>query len=114
MNSSSELLTRGWLAGLYTVFIQAPATTIPIRPVTKKTHVQPNRAVIQPESGAKRKVAKYWAELKMAAAVPRSDAGNQAATMRLFAGKAGASAKPSSKRRPKNMTSANPAVNNAA
>src|SRR3569833_2157316 len=104
MNSSSALFTRGWLAGLYTVFIQAKATAIPIAPVTKKTHVHPYRAVIQPESGAKRKVAKYWLELKMAAAGPRSDAGNHAATMRLFAGNAGASAKPSSRRRPKNIT----------
>jgi hypothetical protein len=38
-------------------------------------------------SGAKSTVAKYCAELKTADAVPRSLAGNQAATMRPFRGR---------------------------
>ncbi len=44
-------------------------------------------------------MAKYWAELKMAAAVPRSSAGNQADVMRLLPGKEGDSAAPTSSRR---------------
>ena len=48
--------------------------------------------------GANRAVAKYCAELKMAEAVPRSLAGNQAATMRPLAGNDGASAKPTRRR----------------
>ena len=47
-----------------------------------------------PNNGAKRTVAKYCAELNMAAAVPVSLVGNQATVILLFAGKAGASAKP--------------------
>jgi len=39
-------------------------------------------------------VAKYWAELNMAAAVPVSLVGNHATVILLFAGKAGASAIP--------------------
>src|SRR4051812_36697338 len=53
---------------------------------------------MNPMIGANRTVAKYWAELKTADAVPRSFAGNQAATMRLLAGKEGASANPIRKR----------------
>ena len=44
--------------------------------------------------GANSTVAKYCAELKMAEAVPRSLAGNQAATMRALAGNDGDSAAP--------------------
>ena len=51
-------------------------------------------------------MAAYCAELKMAAAVPRSLAGNHAATMRLFAGKDGASAAPTRKRRQNTMAMA--------
>ena len=48
--------------------------------------------------GANRTVAKYCAELKIAEAVPRSLAGNQAATIRALAGNDGASAKPTRRR----------------
>ena len=49
--------------------------------------------------GEKITSAKYWAELKMADAVPRSAVGNHADTMRLLPGNDGASARPSRKRR---------------
>ena len=51
--------------------------------------------VSQPSSGEKSANEKYCAELKMAEAVPRSFVGNQAATIRAFAGNDGASEKPS-------------------
>ena len=47
-----------------------------------------------PNNGAKSTVAKYCAELNMAAAVPVSLVGNQATVILLFAGNAGASAIP--------------------
>jgi hypothetical protein len=56
--------------------------------------------------GANSAVAKYCAELKMAEAVPRSLAGNQAATMRPLAGKEGASARPTSRRNVNRVTTA--------
>jgi hypothetical protein len=56
---------------------------------------------MKPMIGAKTTVAKYWAELKIADAVPRSLAGNQAATIRPLAGNDGASAKPTRNRKPK-------------
>ena len=70
----------------------------------KKTCDQPTSCVSQPMIGAKITVAKYCAELKIATAVPLSCAGNQAATMRLFPGKEGASAKPTRKRSVKSAT----------
>ena len=42
-----------------------------------------------PKMGAKMGSAKYCAELKMAEARPRSEVGNQAATMRPLPGKTG-------------------------
>jgi hypothetical protein len=42
-----------------------------------------------PKMGAKMGNAKYCAELKMAEARPRSDVGNQEATMRPLPGKTG-------------------------
>jgi hypothetical protein len=48
--------------------------------------------------------------LKKADAVPRSLPGNQAATMRALAGKDGASAKPTRKRRPNSTITAVPAL----
>ena len=55
-------------------------------------------------------VEKDCAELKMADAVPRSFAGNQAATMRALAGNEGASVSPTSSRMENSMTTAVPAV----
>jgi hypothetical protein len=66
----------------------------------QNTQGQPSLWVIPPMSGVNSTIAKYWAELKMAAARPRSDTGNQAATIRLLAGNDGASAAPSSRRSP--------------
>jgi len=57
--------------------------------------------VIQPFIGAKSTVAKYCAELKTAEAVPRSLAGNHAATTLALAGKDGDSASPARKRNAK-------------
>src|SRR5580698_3664611 len=65
MCSSSAALMRGCVRGLWTVFIQIAVMKNPMPPVTKKTQVQPNRCTIHPESGANRKVAKYWLELKI-------------------------------------------------
>jgi hypothetical protein len=60
--------------------------------------------------GANSTVAKYCAELKTADAVPRSLAGNHAATMRPLAGNDGASLKPTRKRSANSTTTAVPAV----
>src|SRR6186713_2190435 len=49
-------------------------------------------------SGPNATIEKYWAELNMALAVPRSELGNQVATRRAFPGNEGASASPSRKR----------------
>ncbi len=56
--------------------------------------------------GEKSTSAKYWAELKIADAVPRSAVGNQADTIRLLPGNEGASARPSRKRRPNSTVTA--------
>ena len=66
--------------------------------MTTNTCSHPQEWTIQPISGANSTVAKYWAELKIAEAVPRSAVGNQAATIRALPGKEGASAKPTRKR----------------
>lgn len=60
--------------------------------------------------GARSAVAKYWAELKIAAAYRRSWAGNRAEVMRLSPGKDGASATPTSSRRPNSAATAAPPV----
>jgi hypothetical protein len=75
-------------------------------PITVKTHCQPKSEASQPISGENSTVAKYCAELKIAEAVPRSEVGNQAATMRALPGKDGASARPTSRRSPKSATTA--------
>src|SRR5262245_20169796 len=79
---------------------------MPRAPMEKKTYGQPNACVIQPVSGAKTTVAKYWDELKMADAVPRSAAGNHAATIRPLPGNDGASASPRRNRIEKSATTA--------
>src|SRR5712692_8581614 len=66
-----------------------------------KVYRQPKLCVIQPIRGANKTVAKYCAELKIAEAVPRSGAGNQAATIRAFPGNEGDSARPIRNRREK-------------
>src|SRR5262245_32598566 len=80
------------------VFVQTRAATTPKAPITKNTDGQPYRYVSQPVIGANIAVAKYCAELKIADAVPRSAAGNQAATIRPLPGNDGASARPSMNR----------------
>src|SRR3954467_6217101 len=81
---------------------------MPIRPIVKNTYFHPKSCAIQPMSGAKMTVAKYCPELKKAQAVPRSALGNHAATTRALAGKDGASAKPTRKRRRKRAVIAPP------
>src|SRR4051812_48564302 len=75
------------------------AVAIPRMPMKRKTDCQPYQWVIHPMMGANMTVAKYWDELKMADAVPRSLVGNHAETMRPFPGNDGASARPRSRRR---------------
>src|SRR5215470_13571819 len=77
---------------------QTSTNSIPSTPITPNTQCQPNEWISQPISGAKTTVAAYCAELKIAAAVPRSFAGNQAATIRLLAGNDGASEAPTRNR----------------
>ena len=72
----------------------ATVVIMPSPPMTKNTQGQPNECVSQPMSGVKLTAEKYCAELKMAAAVPRSLPGNQVATSRLLDGNAGPSANP--------------------
>ena len=60
----------------------------------------------KPISGVNSTVAKYCAELKKAEAVPRSAVGNHAAMIRALAGKTGASARPTSSRRPNSTATA--------
>jgi hypothetical protein len=84
--------------GLWINFTKKAAAMMPTPPITKNTERQPKLWASQPISGAKATSEKYWAELKMAEAVPRSGPGNQAATMRALAGKDGDSARPTMKR----------------
>ena len=79
--------------------IHSRPNTTPMPPTMVKTCSQPAATTSQPISGEKAAVAKYCAELKMAAAVPRSLVGNQAATMRELPGNDGPSARPTSNRR---------------
>lgn len=79
---------------------------MPITPITMNTWCQPNSCTSHAISGANTTVAAYCAELKMAEAVPRSLAGNHAATMRLLAGNDGASTAPTRKRRQNTMVTA--------
>src|SRR3954451_9064701 len=65
----------------------------------EKTARQPKWNAIAPMTGPNRAVAKYCAELKIAEAVPRSLAGNQAATSRALPGNDGDSAAPTRRRR---------------
>src|SRR5476651_2408199 len=69
-----------------------------MRPIARNTLRQPYSCASQPISGAKATSEKYCEELKMALAVPRSELGNQLATMRALAGKEGHSANPRAKR----------------
>ena len=96
VNSASE--RRGWCLGSCTTRFHATAATSPTSPMTAKFHCQPQVTTIHPISGANSTVEKYWAELKIAAAVPRSCVGNHCDTTRALPGSAGASAMPTRKR----------------
>ena len=63
-----------------------------------KTCSQPIETTSHPISGVNTTVAKYCAELKMAAAKPRSLVGNQAATIFELPGNDGPSKRPTSRR----------------
>src|SRR6185369_3016772 len=91
-------------SGLWMSHGQQAANSRPIAPINQKTGGQPNLCMMPPITGAKNTVAAYWAELKIAEAVPRSAVGNHAATMRLLAGRDGDSAAPSRSRSRKSTT----------
>src|ERR1700733_10292399 len=88
-----------WREGDCTTAQNSAAPIRPMMPIARKTLRQPYSCDSQPISGAKATSEKYCEELKMALAVPRSELGNQLATMRALAGKEGHSANPSAKRR---------------
>src|SRR5690242_3110636 len=79
---------------------------MPSAPIVQKTYCQPNLWTIQPINGANNTRQKYCDELKMADAVPRSFAGNQAATNLPFPGNAGARANPARNKSANNTTNA--------
>src|SRR3954469_9447130 len=88
-----------WRDGDCTTSQNRAAPARPIAPIARNTLRQPYSWASQPIMGAKATSEKYCEALKMALAVPRSELGNQLATMRALAGKMGASAKPSARRR---------------
>ncbi len=75
-------------------------------PVTKNTERQPACAAIQKSSGESSAEPTYCPLAYVDVARPRSRCGNQVDTTRLLTGKAGASARPTAKRRPN--SAANP------
>src|SRR3984885_14902086 len=87
-----------WREGDCTTAQKNAAPIRPMPPIPGKTLRQPYSWASQPISGAKATSEKYCEELKMALAVPRSELGNQLATIRALAGKLGHSAKPSARR----------------
>src|ERR1700733_7788584 len=88
-----------WREGDCTTAQKNAAPIRPMPPIPGKTLRQPYSWASQPISGAKATSEKYCEELKMALAVPRSELGNQLATIRALAGKEGHSANPSAKGR---------------
>src|SRR3954469_14975602 len=82
------------------------AVAIPRMPMKRKTDCQPYQWVIHPMMGANMTVAKYWDELKMADAVPRSLVGNHAETIRPFPGNVGAKENPIKNSKANNTTKA--------
>src|SRR5258707_257154 len=88
----------GWRVGPCTKRMNITAAASPMTPMKKKDAGQPRLCTISASIGLKANTAKYWVELKIAEAVPRSEAGNQLATMRALAGTPGAEASPTTKR----------------
>src|SRR5580698_5705783 len=88
-----------WRDGDCTTAQNSAAPIRPMAPIARKTLRQPYSWASQPISGANATSEKYCEELKMALAVPRSECGNQLATIRALSGKDGHSAKPRAKRR---------------
>src|SRR5262245_41336771 len=78
-------------------------------PRAKQGHGQPHSDTRHPASGEKMPTAKYCAEAKRDDARPLSDLGNHSTVTRAFAGKLGASTKPSTNRSVK-MTATAPAA----
>src|SRR3954467_13034357 len=95
------------------IFGHSAAKTNPSPPMNQNTAGQPHVWVIPLIIGANSTVAKYCAELKIALAIPRSDAGNQAATILPLAGNDGDSAAPSRNRNVNNISTAPVTVNGA-
>src|ERR1700722_3374318 len=87
-----------WRDGDCTTAQNSAAPIRPVAPIARKPLRQPYSWASQPISGANATSEKYCEELKMALAVPRSEWGNQLATIRALAGKDGHSAKPRAKR----------------
>src|SRR5215469_6969787 len=75
-------------------------STNPTTHRNQKQSFHPRACVIQPMIGANNTSAKYCDELKIAEAVPRSAAGNHAATIRPFPGKTGDCASPDTSLKP--------------
>src|SRR5580700_8624102 len=80
---------------------QRTVSSAPSAPRNQKQLCHPKRWSRPPKMGAKMGSAKYCDELKMADARPRSEVGNQAATMRPLPGNTGACARPEQIRRMK-------------
>ena len=106
MYATSASFASGCAFGSKISRFHTGTSSIPSPPITANTECQPSVWISHPMSGAKMTVAAYCAELKIALAVPRSFAGNHAATTRLFAGNDGASAAPTRKRSANRATTA--------
>jgi hypothetical protein len=81
----------------------------PDRPKDEKGNGQPNCDTSHPANGEKMPTAKYCADANSEDARPLSDLGNHITVTRAFAGKLGASTKPSTNRSVK-MTATAPAA----
>src|SRR5215510_2248194 len=93
---------------------QAIALRMPAMPVTQNTERQPACAAIQKSRGERSAEPTYCPDAYVDVARPRSRCGNHVETTRLLTGKAGASARPTAKRRPKSeanpLTTPSPSV----
>src|SRR5215475_12918564 len=79
---------------------------MPMSPSAMNGAGQPNFAVSQPANGEKIATAKYDADANSDVASPRSSFGNHMTATRPFAGKLGASIRPSAKRNANSSPSA--------
>src|SRR6266478_4576653 len=89
MRSISPWLMWGWVLTLWNTLCHAKLSARVTPPRNQKHCFQPQRWVIHPRMGANITREKYCDALKMAEARPRSDVGNQLATMRPLPGNTG-------------------------